>query len=207
MNAGDLILNGVDYLQATDAEKQQALNAWADPEADIGLQNIPSKTPPAPVSKPHTTSPTKKIQQPASPSYTGLLVSDDGSGQTLLAPYSKYLRVCAPTALPSGYNWGALSPAREYELDGHPAVAAWASEESGVSVLWMWSTWTQAPILSSPSETITRGGHSYQLYYDSGRLRQVAWSVGKTEVWVTNTLLNALSDSQMIALATSCQPL
>ena len=86
-------------------------------------------------------------------------------------------------------------------------MAAWATVQSGVSVLWMWTTWQDAPILTDPSQTVRRGGRSYQLYYDSGRLRMVAWKVGGTRAWVTNTLLNALTDSQMLGLATSCQPL
>jgi hypothetical protein len=69
----------------------------------------------------------------------------------------------------------------------------------------MWTTWQDPPILSDPSQTIVRDGRSYQLYYDSGALRQIAWQIGGTRVWITNTLLNNLSNHEMIELAESCQ--
>jgi hypothetical protein len=214
MQANGLILNGIDYELASAAQKQTAVDVWSNPEAAINSQSV-SQSPPSSAKsgsaasgpkKGGATKTLKKSSTPTVPSYTGLLVSDNGSGQTLLAPY-RNLQRCAPAALPPGYTWGSSEPAREYTLAGYPAVAAWASVSSGVSVLWMWTTWQNPPILTDPSQTIVRGGHSYQLYYDSGHLRMVAWKVGATRVWVTNTLLNALSDDQMLALATSCQPL
>jgi LCP family protein required for cell wall assembly len=213
LQAQGLVLDGSDILEASPAQKAAAIHAWADPDAAIALQTEPSGHSPttskaasktlktSPIASPPETAPA-----PSATSYAGLLVSDAGSGKTLLAPYHNLQR-CAPTELPLGYTWGALSPAREYSLAGHPAVAAWATAGSGESVLWMWTTWQDPPILSDPSQTVVRDGRNYQLYYDSGRLRMVAWRIGSTRAWVTNTLLNALSDSQMIALANTCQPL
>jgi len=118
----------------------------------------------------------------------------------------KGLSLCTPTALPAGFYWPiGAEPSREYSLNGYPAVAAYATESSGNSILWMWTTWQAPPILDAPSQTITRAGTQYNLYYDSGHVRMVAWHIGKTLVWVTNTLLNDMTDQQMIALATSCQ--
>jgi hypothetical protein len=69
----------------------------------------------------------------------------------------------------------------------------------------MFTTWSDPPILASPTATKTVGGRTLDLYTDSGRLRQIAWQVGPTRVWLTNTLRNDLSNAQMLALAESCK--
>jgi hypothetical protein len=51
---------------------------------------------------------------------------------------------------------------------------------------------------------VTRGGRTYALYTAHGRLRQIAWRLGATQVWITNTLQNALDNAQLLALARTC---
>ena len=80
----------------------------------------------------------------------------------------------------------------------------WATAGSGRSVLFMFTRWGSPPVLAQPSETIRLQGEDVQLFYESGRLRTVAWRTGGTRGWITNTLSNALSDRQLIALARSC---
>ena len=38
-------------------------------------------------------------------------------------------------------------------------------------------------------------------------LRQVAWQLGSTRVWITNTLRDELTNAEMLALVGSCRPL
>ncbi len=66
--------------------------------------------------------------------------------------------------------------------------------------------WTDPPILESPDVVKTIAGRSYSLYYDGAKLRMVAWRVGETAYWVSNTLDDELSNRLMLALATSCSP-
>jgi hypothetical protein len=115
------------------------------------------------------------------------------------------MRVCVPTKLPPGYRWPPQDAARRYVLDGHPAIAAYATAGSGTSVLWMETTWQDPPILASPTATFRRAGRSYDVYTESGgKVRQIAWRVGATRVWITNTLRDDLTRQQMLALARSC---
>jgi hypothetical protein len=115
------------------------------------------------------------------------------------------MRVCAPTKLPPGYRWPSQDAARRYVLDGHPAIAAYASAGSGMAVLWMETTWQDPPILASPTATFRPRGRSYDVYTESGgKVRQIAWRVGATRVWITNTLRDDLTRQQMLALAQSC---
>jgi LCP family protein required for cell wall assembly len=65
------------------------------------------------------------------------------------------------------------------------------------------TTWADPPILEDPSETRTYDGREYDLYYDGDRLRMVAFHDGGNAYWVSNTLLQTLDESQMLAIATS----
>ena len=69
----------------------------------------------------------------------------------------------------------------------------------------MFTTWSDPPVLDNPSATRRVGGLTLDLYTDSGHLRQIAWNVGPTRVWITNTLRNELTNAEMLALATSCR--
>jgi LCP family protein required for cell wall assembly len=66
--------------------------------------------------------------------------------------------------------------------------------------------WTDPPILANPDQVRTIGGRSYSLYYDDAALHLVAWRVGATVYWVSNTLDDELSNPVMLALATSTVP-
>jgi hypothetical protein len=69
----------------------------------------------------------------------------------------------------------------------------------------MQTTWQDPPILASPTASVRRGRRSYDLYLEGGgKVRQIAWRLGGTRVWLTNTLRDDLSRAQMLALAQSC---
>jgi polyisoprenyl-teichoic acid--peptidoglycan teichoic acid transferase len=65
------------------------------------------------------------------------------------------------------------------------------------------TTWTSPPLLDDPSERRRIAGRTYELFYDGGRLRLVAWRTPKAVYWVSNTLLRTLTNRQMLALARS----
>ncbi|MDQ4129427.1 MAG: LytR family transcriptional regulator, partial [Actinomycetota bacterium] len=65
------------------------------------------------------------------------------------------------------------------------------------------TTWREPPILESPSEDRTIGKRRFELHYDGDRLRIVAWRTRKAVYWVSNTLLQSLTERQMIAIARS----
>jgi hypothetical protein len=69
----------------------------------------------------------------------------------------------------------------------------------------MYTTWQDPPALTTASATLHRGGREYQLFTERRKVRQIAWRVGATRVWLTNTLQDSVSNAQMIALAASCR--
>ena len=81
----------------------------------------------------------------------------------------------------------------------------YASAGTGETMLWMYTTWGAPPILDHPSATIERARRSFDVYTAGGRIHQIAWRIGSTRAWLTNTLRDTLTNAQMIALATSCR--
>ena len=68
------------------------------------------------------------------------------------------------------------------------------------------TSWKDPPILSHPSEKRRLGGRTYELFFDGGRLRLVAWRTDRGAYWVSNTLSKELTNRQMLALARSVKP-
>jgi LCP family protein required for cell wall assembly len=69
------------------------------------------------------------------------------------------------------------------------------------------STWNSAPILQNPSFTITHRGQKFLVYTSGGAVQMVALRTPRATYWVSNTILNELSNSTMIAIAESLRPL
>jgi LCP family protein required for cell wall assembly len=65
----------------------------------------------------------------------------------------------------------------------------------------MATRWKEPPILKNPSEEREIDGRTYKLFYDGDRLRIVAWQTDEGSFWVSNTLIQSLSDREMIEIA------
>jgi LCP family protein required for cell wall assembly len=65
------------------------------------------------------------------------------------------------------------------------------------------TSWSGPPILDNPSERRRLGRRTYELFFDGDRLRLVAWRSAGAAYWVSNTLLQTLTNKQMLALARS----
>lgn len=63
--------------------------------------------------------------------------------------------------------------------------------------------WEDPPILDNPSLTKTIHGREYEIFVDGDRLSIVAWHRGHNTYWVSNDLLNTLTNDQMIGIARS----
>jgi polyisoprenyl-teichoic acid--peptidoglycan teichoic acid transferase len=65
------------------------------------------------------------------------------------------------------------------------------------------TTWSNPPLLRSPSGTRDVGGKHLLLYANGGRLTQVAWHNGKDVYWISNTLTSTIPNPQMVGMAAS----
>jgi LCP family protein required for cell wall assembly len=67
--------------------------------------------------------------------------------------------------------------------------------------------WLDPPIVAHPDETQSRDGRTYMIFADGAHIHMVAWRQHKVLYWVLNTLLEDLSNQQMMGIAHSVQPL
>ena len=183
VTASDFTAYGADYVASTPAQLRTTIRSWE------GIAIRPARHAPAP-RRPAVAAPA--------------LSPDGGRGRAILRSVANGIRTCAPTRLPPGFWWPSQA-ARSYVIAGHPAIALDATAGSGDSVLWMYTTWSNPPILGDPTTTIRRTGRAFDVYTAGGRIHQVAWRVGSTRAWLTNTLRDSLTNAQMIQLATSCR--
>jgi polyisoprenyl-teichoic acid--peptidoglycan teichoic acid transferase len=63
--------------------------------------------------------------------------------------------------------------------------------------------WDDPPILADPSLTKTIHGREYDIFVDGDRIPIVAWHRGDNTYWISNDLLNTLTNDQMIGMARS----
>lgn len=69
------------------------------------------------------------------------------------------------------------------------------------------TTWREPPILENPTEKRRIGGRTYEFHFDGDRLRLIAWRTRKGVYWISNTLLQSLSEREMLGIARSCRGL
>ncbi|HEY5195707.1 MAG TPA: LCP family protein [Solirubrobacteraceae bacterium] len=67
------------------------------------------------------------------------------------------------------------------------------------------TNWMTPPILAGAHQTRTIAGRSYSLYVDGSHLRVVSWRTSQAVYWVNNTLLDSLTNQQMLAIAESAK--
>jgi LCP family protein required for cell wall assembly len=65
--------------------------------------------------------------------------------------------------------------------------------------------WSDPPILANPSLTRTINGRDYDIYVDGDRVKMIAWHRGDNTYWVSNSLLQVLTNDQMVGLARSAK--
>jgi LCP family protein required for cell wall assembly len=65
--------------------------------------------------------------------------------------------------------------------------------------------WSDPPILDNPSLTKTIHGRDYEVFVDGDRVKMVAWHRGDSTYWISNSLLQVLTNDQMIGMARSAR--
>jgi hypothetical protein len=71
----------------------------------------------------------------------------------------------------------------------------------------MGTRWRDPPILKNPTATREFGDREYDLFYDGDRLRTVAWETDEGSFWVSNTLIQSLSEREMVEIARAMREL
>jgi LCP family protein required for cell wall assembly len=66
--------------------------------------------------------------------------------------------------------------------------------------------WTDPPLFANPSATETIDGRTYLFVNDGAHIHDIGWRKGRDLYWVSNTLNETLTNSQMVAIADSARP-
>jgi LCP family protein required for cell wall assembly len=190
-------LNGASYVTSTPELEQQTLTEF--------LAGAPRAAVPAGASSStqgrasaHTGS------RPSSPAALGLYPLAGGS-----RPGGVPFPVLFPTLQTAPATEQAV---RTYDLrdrEGrlrHAYVAVW-QQNAGGYYDFEGSDWLDPPFLAHPDQSRRIGGRTYLFFDDGGHVHTIAWHEAGALYWLTNTLLEDLSNAQMLALARSVAPL
>jgi LCP family protein required for cell wall assembly len=135
-------------------------------------------------------------------------VSRDSSAVSALneakrrVPFAAY----APTVVATGYRLDDTTPVRVYKLGDHNSIRL--TYTNGVDFWGIQMTdWDDAPVLGEPNDVTTIGKRTYRLYYNGPHLHMVVLEAGGATYWVTNTLLDKLSNETMLEIAKGLRPL
>jgi len=63
--------------------------------------------------------------------------------------------------------------------------------------------WPDSPILDDPAEVKEIKGREYEIFTDGGQIKLIAWHRGENSYWISNDLLETLSNDQMVGMARS----
>jgi len=88
----------------------------------------------------------------------------------------------------------------------HAYVIVWQQNSIGGYYDFEGTDWLNPPLFAHARVQVI-GGRSYELVDDGAHIHVVGWRSGHVLYWVTNTLLEELTNAQMLAIAKSAQPL
>jgi polyisoprenyl-teichoic acid--peptidoglycan teichoic acid transferase len=88
----------------------------------------------------------------------------------------------------------------------HAFVMVWQQNVIGGYYDFEGTDWLNPPLFAH-ARTEVLGGRTYRLVDDGAHIHVVGWRSGDVLYWLNNTLLEELSNSQMLAIAKSAQPL
>jgi LCP family protein required for cell wall assembly len=145
-----------------------------------------------------------------SPSNDGLVAAGQGSrdiAQSAAKRVGKTFPIFYPRRLPSGSIYvdnPRVYHIRDPDKDKHGAykmvLQLPQGDYFGVQGI---RGWSDPPILNDPSDSRTIRGRDYDIFLDGDRVRMVSWQEGGNAYWISNSLLQTLTNDQMLGLARS----
>jgi polyisoprenyl-teichoic acid--peptidoglycan teichoic acid transferase len=219
---------GPSFVTTTTAELRRAVNQFfgfeaseragqsATPDEPVTPEAAPDQVPPA-----SGTGQAKADPPESEPPSTGGSVDNDvnltpvddfarGLASAVRARSSRRLSVFYPTTLESGSDF-AQKP-RVYKVNGtgqgspprgERAAYKWVFTRPALGEYYgfMATAWQDPPILEDPDSTREIGDREYKIYFDGDRVRMVAWQDDNGSYWLSNTLIESLSNDEMLQIA------
>jgi LCP family protein required for cell wall assembly len=203
-------LKGGSYVTSTKGLEQATMEDFLN-----GDENVPP--PPKAAPKPHAAKGAKHAHKRAhhasapSPAALGLTATS-GTGEAELVKQSinMPLRLLYPSLKTAVSE---EQPARAYDLRDkggrirHAYVAVFKQNTLGGYYDFEGTDWPRPPLIAHPNQQRKIDHKTYMLFTDGSHIHVIAWREGKMLYWLTNTLLEDLSNEQMLAIARSAKPL
>jgi polyisoprenyl-teichoic acid--peptidoglycan teichoic acid transferase len=196
--------NGGSYVTSTPALEKASLEEF------LGTNQRPSKPKPASRSHGHSSRSHRRSSSGPSPRSLNLFpTSSSGQAEAVKAAIEVPFRVLFP-ALQTGSARQQM--VRAYKLKDesgrphHAYVVVWQQNLIGGYYDFEGTDWLNPPLFAH-TRTERIGGREYKFVDDGSHVHVVGWVSRGVLYWLTNTLLEELSNAQMLAIARSTQGL
>jgi LCP family protein required for cell wall assembly len=197
----DLKLGGGSFVTSTPTLERKTLDTFLYGHETL---HVPTARPPARNAK----RPRKSSGGNSAARALGLIPSS-GESEAVKAALSIPFPVLYPTlqtSLSEQQTVRAYMLSDQHHHPHHAYVVVWQQSVIGGYYDFEGTDWLNPPLFAH-SHTQTLGGRNYRIVNDGSHIHAVGWRSGKVLYWITNTLLEELSNQQMLALAASAQPL
>jgi len=157
--------------------------------------------------------PDKPEKPSTSPAETPGLMNGKRSGEDVLAEtvasnnlgfdiyFPKYVTTSSRYQDPGVYTYKVADRAAKYRKSYRLVLSHNVAEGQYWGV--QGTTWPTPPILQGPHDVIKRHGRNLGVYKDGSKIHLVSWRHDDAVYWVKNTLSNALSNAQMLEIAST----
>jgi len=215
---------GPSYVYASPAAIQEAVNKFLGIEASGGPRgSLEESGGGSKKRKGGKSKPKPHLAAPKPPGSDGLVPAAEAGeleAKTVAREVSSGFPVFYPTRLPSGATYVESSSyyhvqdPRVYhfkDTDGHRhgayRMVLTLELPDGIHYFGVQGVqgWSDPPILSNPSLTKTIHGREYEIFVDGDRVKMIAWHRGDNTYWVSNSLLQVLTNDQMVGIARSAK--
>jgi LCP family protein required for cell wall assembly len=196
-----LVQNGEDYVTSTPALIRASVDDFLYEDQKTKLPS-----PPRHAGHHHVPSSTTLAGEDLYPLASG--VKDQALEISTDVPFPVYLpSVETIDALYSGNGDFHAYTVRDEQNHRHRGYRIdWSVNEVGGYYGIEGMNWTDPPLFAHPDQTETIDGRRYMFIDDGSHIHDIGWREGNELYWVSNTLLEDLSNSQMLALANSAEP-
>jgi len=203
----DDIVNGGSYVTSTPALEKKTLENFLHGDEQLSL---PVAKPPSSHHSSHNHN--HHGAHPASVSAASLDLyptTSSGESEAVKAALDVPFHVLYPTLQTGQAMQQMVRPYALKDEQGrlhHAYVVVWQQNEIGGYYDFEGSDWLTPPLFAH-SRNATIDGREYKIVDDGAHIHVIGWQAGNVLYWLTNTLLEELSNAQMLAIAHSAQGL
>ncbi|HEY1450167.1 MAG TPA: LCP family protein [Solirubrobacteraceae bacterium] len=199
-------LKGGSYVTSTPELEKATLDDFLNGDEKVAKP----KPAPKPKAKGHHHSHAHRASTPTAASLGLSSSGSTGEAEIAKGTINMPLKVLYPSLQTSS---SVEQPARAYDLRDqgkrlrHAYVAVWRANALGGYYDFEGTDWKKPPLIAHPNEQRKIKGVTYMIFTDGSHIHLIAWRKAHMVYWLTNTLLEDLSNEQMLAIARSAKPL